>query len=245
MPNMMQLKPFEPAHDGPARLNNAGNKAGVAIRLALRPCGVTAYGAADAINAIGGSAYSPSYTKSAQFAKSYYGAMAFGAYGSVETVGEHIACVRAHDGDDAADGAWAALPEQLRDTSTQVLVIYAYAAGGRAVGRYGVTTLPDLPDSADAAAAARAKLGRKAKRQRSGSGQSSKRGQSGSRQRGQRSQRKGGSQGRGQSGNGSQGQRDADSVAQQLTGQTEGQTGDSQPQGGEGQGEQGEAQTGE
>ena len=242
MPNMMQLKAFEPVDDGPARLNNAQNKAGIAIRAALRPCGVTAYEAADQINAAGGSAYSPSYTKSAQFARSYYGQMSFGAYGQVERIGDHLACVRAYAGDDQADATWASLPESLQDSSTQVLVIYAYAAGGRAVGRYGVTTLSDLPADADDAAARRAKLGRKAKRnQRSGQrqGQQSKRGQSG-----QRSQRKRSGQRSGQS----QGQSkaaDADAVASALTGQT-GDTGQSvEPQGdsqAQGEGQSGEPQ---
>jgi len=228
MPNMMQLKPFEPVDAGPARLNNKGNKAGVAIRLALRPCGTTAYEAADAINNIGGSSYSPSYTKSAQFARSYYGQMGFGCYGQVERVGDHIAVVRAHGGDDAADTVWQALPEQLRDNDQQVLIIYAYAAGGRAVGRYGSTTLPDLPDSADAAVERRAKLGRKAKRgQRSG----------GSQRSGQRSQRKRQSKRNSGQSSGQQTTRDADAVASALTGQQQGQT--------EGHADAGEGQQGE
>ena len=224
MPNMMQLKPFTPVDDGPARLNNAGNKAGVAIRLALRPCGVTAYEASDAINAIGGSAYSPSYTKSAQFARSYYGQMSFGCYGVVERVGDHVACVRAYGGDDAATEAWQALPEQLRDNDAQLLVIYAYAAQGKAVGRYGSTTLSDLPADADDAAARRAKLGRRVKRNQRGGGQRQRSGQSGQRSGGSS---KGGSQRKGQQSKAA----DADAVASALTGQT-GDTGQSvEPQG--------------
>lgn len=177
MAKMMTLKAFAPAAGiEAARMASTASKTHAAIALALRPCGVTAYEAAERINALGGQSYTPSYTKSAQFAASYYGPQGYGAYGNVETVGEHIAAVRAHAGDDDAQYARDALPESLRDDAAHVLVIYAYAAGGRAVGRYGQATLDDLPSTAEQAAERRVALTAARKGGKRGKRQARKRG---------------------------------------------------------------------
>ena len=99
MARMMQLKAFEPAQGAEtARMSSTASKTYAAMALALRPCGVTAYEAAESINAIGGQPYTPAYVKSAQFAGSYYGPLGYGAYGVVETVGDHVAAVRGDSG---------------------------------------------------------------------------------------------------------------------------------------------------
>lgn len=156
MGKLMQLKAFEPyrdksANDRPAqaRMSASHSKTYLAIGLALRPCGVTAYEAAERLNALGGQTYTPSYTKSAHFAPSYYSPLGYGAFGVVEPVGDHIKAVQAAEGKEAADFVRQSLPEQLKGDDQEVLVIYAYAAGGKAVGRYGQTVMEDLPKSAD------------------------------------------------------------------------------------------------
>jgi hypothetical protein len=170
MAKMMNLKAFDPYEaygesnkPSAAKMSATHSKTYLAMTLALRPCGVTAYEAAERLNALGGQPYSPGYTKSAQFAPSYYSQRGYGAYGIVETVGDHIAAVRAHAGDDDAEYARQCLPQQLQGDDTEVLVIYAFAQGGKAVSRYGETILDRLPKSADDAKRKRKALMREAR----------------------------------------------------------------------------------
>lgn len=158
MGKLMTLKAFKPyekvgENDRPAtaKMSASHSKTYLAMTLALRSCGVTAYEAAERLNALGGETYSPSYTKSAHMAPSYYSPLGYGAFGEVERVGDHLAAVRAVEGQEAADYVAGILPQQLQDDDAEVLVIYAYAAGGKAVSRYGQTVMDGLPKSAEEA----------------------------------------------------------------------------------------------
>lgn len=157
MAHTLTHKGFEPAEtvEHATRPRTSG-KRWLAISWALRPCGVSVFEAQESLAGRGGEAYSYSYTRSAQYARSEYAPLGYGVFGQAETVGEHIAAVRAHGGDEAAEYTRACMPDSHGDDD-KLLVLYAWAAGGIAYGSAGAY-VDGLPASADDAAQRREAL---------------------------------------------------------------------------------------
>lgn len=181
MSRTMHLKEFSPYEKLPederkqlegAKMARPNSKAFKGIQLALRDCGVTPWEAAERLNSFGtGAHYTMSYTKSAQFAPSYYAPQGYGAFGMSESVKDHLEAIKAYyrksdlpeedqgkDPDAEAQYFWDSLPDSHQHEDTEVLVIYAYAHNGKAY-RGSDKPMENLPSSKDDVLQRRAQLG--------------------------------------------------------------------------------------